>query len=72
MQQPPYLSTLIYEIRAKTQDEVKNWVGRLLAVSGVADVVMIPEEGLVTLKVDKQIIDKTELLNLIREGNLRH
>lgn len=67
MSQPPYLSTLIYRLLDKNNKEMNE---RLKTLAGIKEVALMPEEGLIYLKVDKKIINMDELRNLIEGDNL--
>jgi MFS family permease len=59
MSRPEKLSSYIYKI-AITQD-VAGLNQRLAAQAGVTEVVVVAEEGVAYLKVDKQVFDESQL-----------
>lgn len=68
MREPPYLSTLIFNLVDKDPDELNV---RLSGISGVAEIAIMPDEKLVYVKADKKIISKDELRNLIEGATLK-
>lgn len=55
LSQPRYLSSLVFRLpETKTADE---WSSQLLAIRGIEEVVVMPEQQVAYVKVDKQQID---------------
>ena len=55
LSQPRYLSSLVFSLpEAKQTDE---WTSQLLAIRGIEEVVVMPEQQVAYVKVDKQQID---------------
>jgi len=57
MPQPKFLSSQLLRLGDAGPETVRVWAEQLAAVPGVAEVAMIPEEGVAYLKVDSQIVD---------------
>lgn len=66
MKTPPAVKSKMYHLGEMTKAAAKNLSVRLGAVAGVREAVVIPDEGLVILKVDiQQSYDEAEVLRLI-------
>ncbi len=66
MKTPPAVKSKMYHLEEMTKAAAKNLSTRLGAVAGVREAVVIPDEGLVILKVDmQQSYDEAEVLRLI-------
>lgn len=58
---PPKLANIIYPTRASTPDEVATLTRQLASLAGVAEVVVVAEEGVAYLKVDRRLFDEASL-----------
>jgi len=66
MKTPPAVKSKMYHLEEMTKAAGKNLSTRLGAVAGVREAVVLPDEGLVILKVDmQQSYDEAEVLRLI-------
>ncbi len=66
MKTPPAVKSKMYHLEEMTKAAAKNLSTRLGAVAGVREAVVLPDEGLVILKVDmQQRYDEAEVLRLI-------
>ncbi len=64
LSQPRYLSSLVFSLpEAKQTDE---WTSQLLAIRGIEEVVVMPEQQVAYVKVDKQQIDDAARHDLTR------
>jgi MFS family permease len=63
MQNPPYLSSHLLNLGSIDQQQASQITQCLTQVPGVAEVVIIVEEGVAYLKVDRQLLDMTALDN---------
>ncbi len=61
MARPEKLSSYIYKIDAGEAEGAEQLARRLLAVAGVAEAVVVAEEGVAYLKVDKRVFDEGSL-----------
>jgi hypothetical protein len=61
MAPPRHLSSLLLNIEGIAPSASLKLNGRLLAVPGVAEAVVVPEDGVAYLKVDKQQLDRDAL-----------
>ncbi len=61
MARPEKLSSYIYKIDAGEAEGAEQLARRLLAVAGVAEAVVVAEEGVAYLKVDKRVFDEASL-----------
>lgn len=61
MSAPPFLSSIMLNFEGITQDEAPALAQRLRDVAGVEEVVVVVEEGVAYLKVDRQRFDETVL-----------
>jgi predicted MFS family arabinose efflux permease len=61
MSRPEKLSSYIYKIEAVEPGDTAQLAQRLLALAGVAEAVVVAEEGVAYLKVDKQVFDEASL-----------
>ena len=62
MRQPPYLSSELLNVGLLDKKAAQALVMRLTAIRGVAEAVVIPEDGIAYLKVDKKALDRDALL----------
>lgn len=70
MRQPPYFATIILEANNSVFINFQQIQQKLLAISGIAEITGLAQEGLLYIKADKEIINKEQLRKLIDEGNL--
>ena len=61
MPRPEKLSSYIYKIDASESEGTEQLAQRLLALAGVAEAVVVAEEGVAYLKIDKQVFDEASL-----------
>lgn len=61
MRQPRYLSSYTLQIGSVDENKARTLVSQLTAVKGVAEAVVIPEDGVAYLKVDKRSLDQDAL-----------
>ena len=62
MSRPEKLSSYIYKIDGGEPEAAEQLAQRLLALAGVAEAVVVAEEGVAYLKVDKHQLDQNALL----------
>ncbi len=65
MQAPPAVRSKIYPIAAMNAGRARELSKKLAALSGVKEVVVIPEEWVAYLKVDMQHWDEQGVLSLL-------
>ncbi|HEY8355047.1 MAG TPA: MFS transporter [Methylophilaceae bacterium] len=66
MQPPPAVRSRMYHLGETSQDTAQTLSGKLAAIAGVREAVVLADEGLVILKVDmQQEFDESEVLRLI-------
>ncbi len=70
MKQPPYLSTLLFPIPAHYLDKHTQLNQYLAKIPGIAEAVILDNEHLIHLKVDKKIIDIEKLRKSLEAGSL--
>jgi len=63
MRQPPYLSSEMVHVGEVDKKQAQELVMRLTSIRGVAEAVVIPEDGVAYLKVDKKALDREALLD---------
>jgi MFS family permease len=68
MAPPRHLSSLLIRIGELAEDEAYFLSRRLLEVAGVAEAVVLAEDGVAYLKVDKEKLDRGELEKLLQAG----
>lgn len=68
MQNPPYLSSHLLNLGSINQQQARQLTQRLTQVPGIAEVVIIVEEGVAYLKIDRQLLDVATLDNYIMNG----
>jgi len=61
MKSPRYLSTYVVKLSKVKEEEVSKVVAGLTGICGVAEAVVIPEDGAAYLKVELHALDKAEL-----------
>jgi MFS family permease len=64
MREPPYVTSLRLPLSAAALGDA-GLVARLLATPGVADAVVVAEEGAIYIKLDTEQLDRTSLERLI-------
>jgi len=62
MKNPTYLGSFMINVGLVDEQRAKQLIEEIRAIEGVAEVVLIPEDGIAYLKVDNQIVDKKALL----------
>jgi MFS family permease len=68
MKQPPYLSSKIISIAALNNvDAIKSLQEKLLAIPGVKDVMISPDEKVAYLKIDKKQFSEDEVAHCLKE-----
>ena len=68
MRNPRYLSTHMVSVGPLNGDEVSHLTARLTAITGVAEAVVIVEDGVAYLKVDRNALDEEALEQLTAAG----
>lgn len=68
MRSPRYLSSMIVNIGPMAPEQAQNMVVALTRVRGVAEAVVIADEGVAYLKVDNNALDRDALEHLRRSG----
>ena len=63
MRQPPYLSSELLNVGELDKKQAQALAVHLTAIRGVAEAVVIPEDGVAYLKVDKKALDREALLD---------
>ena len=61
MQTPRYLSSHLVRVGSVTEEQARHLVGKLTAVTGVAEAIVIAEDGIAYLKVDLHALDRKAL-----------
>jgi len=61
MQHPRYLSSYMIRIAEVSDEQARHLVGKLTAITGVAEAVVIPQDGIAYLKVDLNALDRERL-----------
>ncbi len=61
MDNPSYLSSYLLNVGQQTADGAQAMVERLRQVKGVSEAVVIPEDGVAYLKVDRNALDEEQL-----------
>jgi MFS family permease len=69
MQQPRYLSTYLLNVGVRNEAEVSGLTRDLAAVTGVAEVSVVADEGVAYLKVEKHVLDDKKLLSFMADNN---
>ena len=63
MRQPPYLSSELLRVGDIDAKAASELVMKLTGIRGVAEAVVIPQDGIAYLKVDKKALDRAALLD---------
>jgi len=61
MQRPRYLSSYILDVGQQDQASATDLAGQLMSVPGVMEAVVIANEGMAYLKIDKKSVDEVAL-----------
>lgn len=69
MKQPPYLATFMINIGNIDKSAANNLQQRFLAQPGVAEALIDTTDGVAYLKIDSQVADKSQLENVMKQGN---
>ena len=69
MRQPRYLSTYLLNVGVRSENEISGLTRDLAAVTGVAEVSVIADEGVAYLKVEKHVLDDKKLLSFMADNN---
>ncbi len=67
MKAPRGLSSLLVNVRGLSHDQASSLSRRLLQISGVAEAVVLAEDGVAYLKIDKEKLDRLALDGLLQE-----
>ena len=62
MRHPPYLSSDLLNVGKVDKQQAQALVVKLTGIRGVAEAVVIPEDGVAYLKVDQKALDREALL----------
>ncbi|MCW8956234.1 MAG: MFS transporter, partial [Gammaproteobacteria bacterium] len=62
MKNPRYVSTYLLNIGKLDPDDVHPMVAKLVSVQGVAEAIIVPEDGIAYLKVELHALDEARLL----------
>lgn len=65
MQSPRYLSSYVLHLEADAIQEENNTAAALARIQGVAEVVVVAEEGVAYLKVDRKSLDESSLQDFV-------
>jgi predicted MFS family arabinose efflux permease len=68
MRPPRHLSSLLVNVGELTREQASSLSHSLLGVPGVAEAVVLAEDGVAYLKVDREKLDKTALGSLFQEA----
>jgi hypothetical protein len=66
MREPPYVTSLRLPVTPVLVND-QGLVGRLLALAGVTDAVVVAEEQAVYIKIDTKIVDRAQLERLVSQ-----
>ncbi|MDD5227466.1 MAG: MFS transporter [Methylococcales bacterium] len=67
MKEPRYLASLLISIEAMSEGDAKEFVKKVLNVTGIEEAILHHEEAVLYLKVDNQLLDKAQLQTLVNE-----
>ncbi len=62
MRNPKYLGSFMVKVGPVDEERARQLVNEMTHITGVAEVIVIPEDGIAYLKVDNQALDKNQLL----------
>ena len=68
MKEPRYLSSYLLNMGAVAEDQVDVLAAELSTIAGVAEAVVIAEDGIAYLKVDTKVLDEERLLTYSSEN----
>ena len=68
MAPPRHLSSLLINVGELESDEAWSLSRQLLQVTGVSEAVVLAEDGVAYLKIDKEMLDRSELEKLLQES----
>ena len=63
MRHPPYLSSELVNVGPVDKEQARALAIKFTGIRGVAEAVVIPEDGMAYLKVDKKALDREAVLN---------
>ncbi len=69
MKKPPHLGTYLLNVGSINTKQIDSLTKKLKEMTGVADAIIIAEEGVAHLKVDNALVDKQALQQLITEAS---
>jgi len=69
MKTPPHLGTQVINLGSLNATNAEALRDRIMQITGVAEAVIIPEDGIAYLKVDNAVVDKTALAELAKATN---
>jgi hypothetical protein len=58
---PAKLASVLYRMNVATPEQLERRVAQLRALAGVSEVVVVAEEGMAYLKVDRRVFKETSL-----------
>ena len=70
MRNPKYLSTFMVNVGIVDETQAKQLVNDMTHVTGVAEVVVIPEDGVAYLKIDEHAVNKKALLAFSKDNTM--
>lgn len=70
MRNPKYLGSFMINVGPVDENRARQLVNEITHVQGVAEVVVIPEDGIAYLKVDNHAVDKKALLAFSSEATM--
>ena len=70
LESPPYLSTVIFQLKQFTEQDPALLSQQLSQLPAIAEVAILVNEGLVYLKIKQQLISKDELPKQLERSNL--
>ena len=70
MRNPRYLGSFMVNVGVVDEAQAKQLVNDMTHITGVAEVIVIPEEGIAYLKVDNHSVDKKALLAFSKENTM--
>lgn len=68
MKPPRHLSSLLINVGTLSRDQASLLSGQLLAAPGVAEAVVLPEDGVAYLKVDREKLDRSRLREVFEQA----
>lgn len=70
LRQPPYHSTLSFNLQQFSEQNHDILTQRLYGIAGIAEVAIMPAEALIYLKIDRSVIDKLQLRQSLENSKL--